>query len=254
MVRNGLGIVLLEHGRPAEAEESVRPNRELLAGRTGWESYSLGLAECLTAEAREDQGDLEGAATLWQAGTDRMIAYDGITELVVGFVGNHGASLVRLGRLEEAKLRFQIVIDGDAVVRHASPFNKMVIRYWYGRCLNQLEGFREAETPLRAILNESPDTGAEESLVRSIVRVELGRALAGQDRPDEAEVLALRGVRGVLACAEASVDQRREAVQSMVLLYEQWERVDQADEWRSRLQGIDLSTPPEANVPGPTPS
>ena len=70
----------------------------------------------------------------------------------------------------------------------------------------------------------------------------LGESLAGQHRFEEAEPLALEG-HDLMASSSPPAIRRRDAVESIVRLYEAWNKPQQAAEWQARLAPTEHATP-----------
>ncbi|MAG94849.1 MAG: hypothetical protein CMJ48_14060 [Planctomycetaceae bacterium] len=105
-------------------------------------------------------------------------------------------------------------------------------------CKLKSEEWPEAETML---LEKMQDTGRR-GWVWSELQVQLGQALTGQERFEEAEVELRAGVDGIRAdFDEITFDPHADdpvlvALQSLVELYEAWGQQKPADEWRDSLQ------------------
>jgi serine/threonine protein kinase len=147
------------------------------------------------------------------------------------------SAYVDAGRREEALTLFKEALSlgrqnlpGDVPILAAASSG-------VGTCLLQQGHFSEAEVPLREALALREKMAAGE-WARFDVRSQLGAALAGQGKYDEAEAMLLAGYEGLKAREDhmPTGDKRSigEARDRLIQLFEAWGKPEKAAEWRGK--------------------
>lgn len=96
--------------------------------------------------------------------------------------------------------------------------------------------FGQAATLLRGCLGVRQEALPEGHWLIADTASQLGRAVVGEGEFAEAEFLLLESYTAMRKNRGAPLDRKRQAIQRIILLYESWEKPDQASEWRRRLE------------------
>ena len=123
-----------------------------------------------------------------------------------------------------------------------------LLAFQLARALAQKEEYEEAERVVRGSLAEDrPDLieYGHSDWILPLLRNELGAALAGQGRFQEAEPLVLDSQEQLAAARSVDWDAVRR-IENIILLYDRWEEAEPrqghaatADEWRAKLPAED---------------
>ena len=275
---NNLAVLLLEQERFAEAEpllhEALRIRKQRLDPAHPSVATSMtNLAMCLQHQSKRDEAEkrLREALAIQRAALAPQHPDLGST------LANLAASLCDAGRFTEAEPLLQEALDiertalGDNHPALAgSLFNLAALRgktgNWAGAeaalraaleiqiaalppnhpqrvqvldglglALLKQEKFREAEGYLRECLATCEKTLPANHWMHARVRSRLGGSLIGQQRYEEAEPHVHAGCE--------RMPKEVEMLQRAVELYEAWDKDEQAELWRSRLEALSAAMP-----------
>ncbi|MBI4473640.1 MAG: serine/threonine protein kinase [Acidobacteria bacterium] len=114
-----------------------------------------------------------------------------------------------------------------------------------GRVQFLLRKYREAATTLREAL-KTYDKAMTETWERYSCQSVLGASLAGEGKYDEAEPLLIAGYQGMFRKKDSMPAENRsdleQAQESILRLYERWEKPQKAAEWRKKLEPVNRGT------------
>ena len=138
----------------------------------------------------------------------------------------------------EAEVLFKKALEGERrVLGPDSPATMNTVAS-LGELRLQQEQYSEAETLLRVALSVQEEKDRE-NWRRYNYQILLGASLAGQGKYDEAEPLLLSGYQGLVERTATIPWENRSAVDHagarIVQLYADWEKPEQAADWRNRL-------------------
>ncbi|MFH1278489.1 MAG: serine/threonine-protein kinase [Candidatus Eisenbacteria bacterium] len=145
------------------------------------------------------------------------------------------AFLMAQGRLEEAESRYreglamqEKILGGDHpdVARSLHGLAAVLIRRGETK---------EAESLLRRCLEIRKEALPEGHVLTAGASNLLGGILVRQGRFEEAETHLVPSCSTLASNTATSVDKKREAFESVIALYEAWEKPAKADEWREKL-------------------
>ena len=102
----------------------------------------------------------------------------------------------------------------------------------------RLDRLVDAEQSLREALQIRQEIYEPENWLIASAKSMLGETLIDQQRYEEAEPLVLEGYEGMRGALEVPEIRPREALERIVKLYEQWDKPDQAAEWRAKLNQL----------------
>jgi len=151
----------------------------------------------------------------------------------------------------EAKLFDYLLLKGDLVGAASVPWTEITTRLGEtlmtdyapdaslaarGETLMKEGRFEEAADLLRGCLAARQKTLPEGHWLIADTTSQLGAAVTGEGRFEEAEKLVLEGYSAMKEDPLAPTDRKRLAIKRVIQLYESWSKPDQASEWRRRLE------------------
>ncbi len=232
---NDLGILMTRRGRVEQAlpllSEVLTRRREALGPEHPHTLLSMNnLGDVLRRLGRHDEAEPHLREAFERR--KRRLGSDHPDTLVS--IAGWAQLLLDQGRPGQAE---PVLRDGLDAARRGDGSDALTasLLIMLGISLNDQGRHRDAEPVLRECLELRRRTLAGDHWLIPNTESNLGAALAGQRRFEEAEPLLVDAYETLRDHARASPARRRQALERVVALYEAWGKPDRAAEWRSRL-------------------
>jgi len=147
--------------------------------------------------------------------------------------GTQIGDLLHLGRVEETRSIFEALLK----LAELSPELHGLLAY-YGKDLIDQEEFELAQPVLEKCL-EIREERIPDSWLRYSAMSMLGESLAGQGKFAEAEHLLVDGYVKMEGVPGNIPPRKREALERLIQLYEDWGKPDEAAKWRQELETME---------------
>ncbi|MCB9892130.1 MAG: serine/threonine protein kinase [Planctomycetes bacterium] len=191
---------------------------------------TLSEAEISLAMLEREAGHLEEALTLLQSARDRRVRqlppFDERIYYAATLVWRHWLDV---DRAVDVKRETRTYLEAVRTSAEPDPMQRIGVRVYHAMACLELAEFERAETFLREVLAHRLATRGDTDPQVASARMLLARALTGRRRFEEAETLLLQAWPRLETYLERVRDDCRRA---FVVLYEAWEKPDQAAEWR----------------------
>lgn len=241
---NNLARVRQRLGDHAGAESLFRAVLDM-SDRLGWKDRNeIAVAMLNLGVLLRQGGRYEEAEALYRDGLAIQQRRLGADHPTVGIAHhNLGALLRRLDRFDEAEAELRRAVDIQREALRDGHWHVARSEAVLGRVLVAAGRHEEAEHILRkaemAFVDELPP--GHRRILHA--RLYLGQSLTGQRRFEDAEPLLLEAFEGLTADRGPGDESTLEALESLVSLYEAWERPEEAGRFRTQRRSADASGP-----------
>ena len=238
------------YGQAAQTERAALALRRKLLG-----NGHLQVAESLHSVGRalHATGDSRGAVDVLREALEvyRELQAEEVPA-ALDLKGDLAEALVAFPRLDEAEPLAREVLTRSRAGFGEQHFRTVRAMRTLGRLLSRQGNLPEAEALLRGSLEtcQGLDLPEHEAWLPADIEAALGHCLTLTRQFDEAEVLLLRGQRGLQAAKGSEYIGTQTAARQLVSLYEAWGRPRQAAHWRTKL----LIHPPPGDMDNGTSS